>query len=405
MAPDFYNDETRVQLNPLTILRFEDQEFVTLQHPSNSKTLKIKADIILVLLDALTWKTVAELCKMWPEQLHDEVKKHLGMLYDTQVLVTTESELAEAKPAALLPETGDNIIINIENHFWMLKDVVRTETYRRAIERNIKAGDIVLDLGAGTGILSFFAAKAKAEKVYALEKRQDLALVIRKLSEENNLTEIVEVLQQSSHLLEASQLDPRPNIMISEILGNAILEENILEFTMDARDRLLAPGAKLIPSKLKIDVFAFDSGNLADKRLEVEAIEQQYQLHFETLKTVLINKPYMRMQTVNPLAIKIMSDPVEVKQFDFYQMTDAHFESKITLIARQEGSIDSFCAYFTAWLDEETTLSNSPWSASTHWTQLVFQFAQKRWVKAGEEIRIVFQYNGSSQLWFEADLN
>lgn len=64
------------------------------------------------------------------------------------------------------------------SHFYiheeMLKDRVRTTTYMRAIEENKNdfKDKIVLDIGAGTGILSIFAARAGAKHVYAIENAE-----------------------------------------------------------------------------------------------------------------------------------------------------------------------------------------------------------------------------------------
>ena len=52
----------------------------------------------------------------------------------------------------------------------MLKDVVRTRSYQNVITQNnfLFKDKIVLDVGAGTGILSLFCAKAGAKHVYAV---------------------------------------------------------------------------------------------------------------------------------------------------------------------------------------------------------------------------------------------
>ncbi|XP_017727181.1 PREDICTED: histone-arginine methyltransferase CARM1-like [Rhinopithecus bieti] len=53
----------------------------------------------------------------------------------------------------------------------MMQDFVRTATYHRAILQNhIDFRDkVVLDVGCGSGILSFFAVQAGARRVYAVE--------------------------------------------------------------------------------------------------------------------------------------------------------------------------------------------------------------------------------------------
>lgn len=76
----------------------------------------------------------------------------------------------------------------------MIRDAARTEAYRNAILSNRSSfdGKTVLDVGAGTGILSVFCAQAGAAKVYAVEASRTAELA-RQLVDENHFAGTIEV--------------------------------------------------------------------------------------------------------------------------------------------------------------------------------------------------------------------
>jgi protein arginine N-methyltransferase 1 len=78
----------------------------------------------------------------------------------------------------------------------MLKDEVRTKSYLNAIEQNkhLFKGKVVLDVGCGTGILSMFAARAGAAKVFAVEC-SNIAEQARQIVVANKLDHVVEVIK------------------------------------------------------------------------------------------------------------------------------------------------------------------------------------------------------------------
>jgi type I protein arginine methyltransferase len=102
----------------------------------------------------------------------------------------------------------------------------------------------VLDVGAGTGILSFFAAQAGARKVYAVEASNS-AEVARELAEANGYSGIVEVIQGK---LEEIELPERVDVIISEPIGFLLVHERMIESYVTARDKFLKPDGLMMPT-------------------------------------------------------------------------------------------------------------------------------------------------------------
>src|SRR5687767_15956726 len=120
-------------------------------------------------------------------------------------------------------------------HRWMLRDERRNEAYQRALEHVVRPGDVVLDVGAGTGILSIFAAQSGARKVYAVERTQ-VADVARRMVERNGYTERIDVIQSD---LEDVAVPEKVDVIVSEWMGGLGVDENMLAPLVMARDRWL----------------------------------------------------------------------------------------------------------------------------------------------------------------------
>ncbi|MGY8769429.1 MAG: methyltransferase domain-containing protein [Pirellulales bacterium] len=87
--------------------------------------------------------------------------------------------------------------IPLHYHYDMLRDGYRMETFRLAIESMVTPGIQVVDLGGGTGVLSFFAAKQGANVTY-VERNPQLVEVARKLFKLNGVEDRIQVVQSDA---------------------------------------------------------------------------------------------------------------------------------------------------------------------------------------------------------------
>ncbi|KAH7352439.1 hypothetical protein KP509_19G045000 [Ceratopteris richardii] len=139
-----------------------------------------------------------------------------------------------------------NSYTHVGVHEEMIKDRVRTETYRNAIfqHANFIKDKVVVDVGCGTGILSIFCAYAGARKVYAVDA-SEIAIQAREVVKANGLSETIIVLLGR---IEEVEIGEEVDVIISEWMGYMLLYESMLSSVIYARDRWLKPGGIILPS-------------------------------------------------------------------------------------------------------------------------------------------------------------
>lgn len=136
-------------------------------------------------------------------------------------------------------------------HIPMMNDVRRNDCFERAIRRALAirgAGAQVLDIGTGSGLLSMMAARDGATDIVTCEAVPTIARVAKEIVADNGYGEQITVIGKSSMNLSVGEDIPaRADIMISEILSSDLLAEDVLSTFEDARRRLIADDAIVIP--------------------------------------------------------------------------------------------------------------------------------------------------------------
>ncbi|ONM54450.1 Protein arginine N-methyltransferase 1.1, partial [Zea mays] len=139
----------------------------------------------------------------------------------------------------------------------MLKDVVRTKTYQNVITQSsfLIKNKVVLDVGAGTGILSLFCAKAGAKHVYAIECSQ-MADMAQEIVKSNGYSDVITVIKGKVEEIELPV--PKVDVIISEWMGYFLLFENMLNTVLYARDKWLADGGVVLPDRTSLRLTAIE---------------------------------------------------------------------------------------------------------------------------------------------------
>lgn len=128
-------------------------------------------------------------------------------------------------------------VIPIQYHFNMLGDGARMDGFHRAIQLAVRPGMKVVDLGGGTGVLSWFAASQGAERVWCVEYLPEMAAAARAALDDNEHGDRVTVVHADAN----DFLPPEPvDVVLCEMLHVGLLREKQTEVIASFKARYLA---------------------------------------------------------------------------------------------------------------------------------------------------------------------
>lgn len=259
-------------------------------------------------------------------------------------------------------------------HEEMIADHARTNTYRTGIQKNSSSiqGKVVLDVGAGTGVLSIFCAQAGARKVYAVEA-SSIADQAVKIIKQNQMEDRIEVIKGT---LETIDLPEQVDVIVSEWMGYALLHESMLNSVLFARDKWLKPGGLILPSKAELYIAPINDLVVEDRLNFWHTVKEHYGVDMSCMsdfarKCVMNNDITVNLVTVED----VLSHPSKFAELDLYSVTVEQLKSvKGPFKCECFGSaaVNALCVWFTVTFpceDKPLILSTSPFKQETHWKQ------------------------------------
>jgi protein arginine N-methyltransferase 1 len=138
---------------------------------------------------------------------------------------------------------------DVGNHASMLLDRIRVDAFARAIGETVGPGDVVADIGAGSGLLAIIAAQRGARRVYAVE-RGALALLLADAVRDNGVSDIVEIMRADAR--DVVFPEP-PTVLVSETLGSFGIDEDILGLLKNVRPKA-HPSCRVIPMRFEVEL-------------------------------------------------------------------------------------------------------------------------------------------------------
>lgn len=252
-------------------------------------------------------------------------------------------------------------------HAPMLRDVPRNQVYREAIERAVRPGMHVLEIGTGSGLLALIAARAGAW-VTTCEDNPMVAAAARAIVARNGLSDRIRIItKRSQDLHVGADLAEPADLLVSELFSDALFGEGVIGALSDAREHLMKPGAPVLPprAELRCALAAVD-------RLPSEALTAVE--GFDLSPFALLARPNDRAVSSVRANAQARSHSVSALAMDFEQASPfGPADQKLTLESLG-GRVDAVAQWLRIDFGDGLVFENEPFTGpESHWRAPLYE--------------------------------
>lgn len=291
----------------------------------------------------------------------------------------------------------------------MMQDYVRTSTYQRAMLEN--AADfqdkVVLDVGAGSGILSFFAIQAGAQKVYAVEA-SSMAQQCEFLVQSNLLGDRINVIAGK---IEEIELPEMVDIIISEPMGYMLFNERMLETFLHAK-KWLKPDGRIFPSQGDLHIAPFTDDALYMEQYSKAHFWYQKSFHgvdLTSLQDVALSE-YFHQPVVDTFDMRTCMSDAQKHTVDFSTASEVDLQDimiPVSFVIQQPGNVHGLAFWFeVAFYGSQSTvwLSTAPTQPLTHWYQVRCLLQKPVFVRQGDTLVGCVHLRSNTRQSYDVDI-
>ena len=277
----------------------------------------------------------------------------------------------------------------LEEHLGYVADAVRLERYQSAIGKLLAAGDVVADLGCGSGVLGLLCLQAGAGHVFAVDDSAITDVARDSLQRAGQGERATFIRGKSSQI----ELPERVDVVICDHVGYFGFDYGIVGFLEDARKRFLKPGGKLIPSRIRLNVAAVGSKQCDElaNAWQSENIPQA----FHWLREHAVNTKH----AVSLERADVFCAPAVLGDIDLYANHPDFFSWNAELHIERDGLMHGLGGWFECELAEGVWMTNSPLAEpAIQRNQAFLPIDEAMQVKAGERVRVTIMARPADHL-------